>query len=191
MATIQNADGIAEMTTSLAHLLKNVSKGQRTLIPLSAELSLLRDYYVIQKYRYGGAIVLTEDIAPGLEEALIPRFTLQPLLENAIFHGIEPKGGAGAVLLTARPTPEGLELAMTDDGVGMDARQAAALLSGEETGPVGLFRKIGLNNVHRRVQCEFGPDYGLSIDSQPGAFTCVTVRLPFTTEPYETEANEA
>lgn len=190
MATIQNADGIAEMTTSLAHLLKNVSKGQSTLIPLSAELSLLRDYYIIQKYRYGGAIVLTEDVAPGLEEALIPRFTLQPLLENAIFHGIEPKGGAGSIRLTARPTPEGLELTMTDDGIGMDARQAAALLSGEETGPVGLFRKIGLNNVHRRIQYEFGPDYGLSIDSQPGVFTCVTVRLPFATEQPDKEANE-
>jgi len=181
MATIQNADGIAEMITSLAHLLKSASKGQHSLIPLSAELALLRDYFVIQKYRYGGAIAMTEEIGPGLDDALIPRFTLQPLLENAIFHGIEPKGGAGAVSLTARREEDDLELTMTDDGVGMEPGQAAALLSGEAAGPVGLFKKIGLSNVHRRIQYEFGPDYGLSIDSQPGVFTRITVRLPFTT----------
>lgn len=182
MATIQNADGIAEMITSLAHLLKSASKGQHSLIPLSAELSLLRDYFVIQKYRYGGAIVMTETLEPGLEAALIPRFTLQPLLENAIFHGIEPKGGAGTVILTARREGDELALTMTDDGVGMEPEQAAALLSGKEAGPVGLFRKIGLSNVHRRIQYEFGSDYGLSIDSEPGTFTRITVRLPFTIE---------
>lgn len=180
MATIQNADGIAEMITSLAHLLKSASKGQKSLIPFSAELDLLWDYFVIQKYRYGGAITMKSEIEPGLDEALIPRFTLQPLLENAIFHGIEPKGGAGTILFTARRAGTGLELTMTDDGVGMEPGQAAALLSGEAAGPVGLFRKIGLNNVHRRIQYEFGPDYGLSIDSRPGEYTRVTVRLPFT-----------
>lgn len=182
MATIQSADGIAEMTTSLAHLLKSVSKGRDSLIPLWLELSLLRDYYVIQKYRYGGAVVLTEDIAPGVGDALIPRLTLQPLLENAIFHGVEPKGGAGVISLTVRREADLLTLAMTDDGVGMEPDRAAALLSGEEVGPVGLFRHIGLSNVHRRIQYEFGADYGLSIESRPGAFTCVTVRLPYTTE---------
>ncbi len=179
MATIQNADGIAEMTTSLAHLLKNASKGQKSLIPLSAELDLLQDYFVIQKYRYGGAIVMRLEIEPELDAALIPRFTLQPLLENAIFHGIEPKGGAGAVVLTARRKGDMLELSMTDDGVGIEPDRAAALLSGEEAGPVGLFRKIGLSNVHRRIQYEFGLDWGLSIQSEPGRFTCVTVRLPY------------
>lgn len=182
MATIQSADGIAEMTTSLAHLLKSVSKGRDSLIPLSAELALLRDYYVIQKYRYGGAVVLEEDVEPGLDSALIPRLTLQPLLENAIFHGVEPKGGAGLISLTVRREDGLLTLAMADDGVGMEPERAAALLTGEEAGPVGLFRQIGLSNVHRRIQYEFGPEYGLSIESEPGAFTRVTVRLPYTTE---------
>ena len=182
MATIQSADGIAEMTTSLAHLLKSVSKGRDSLIPLWLELALLRDYYVIQKYRYGGAVVLEEDVEPGLDSALIPRLTLQPLLENAIFHGVEPKGGAGLISLTVRREADLLTLAMTDDGVGMEPERAAALLTGEEAGPVGLFRQIGLSNVHRRIQYEFGPEYGLSIESEPGAFTRVTVRLPYTTE---------
>ena len=127
---------------------------------------------------YGGAIAMSLEVEPGLDGALIPRFTLQPLLENAIFHGIEPKGGAGSVVLTARREGDALELTMTDDGVGIEPEKAAALLSGEEAGPVGLFRKIGLSNVHRRIQYEFGPDWGLSIQSEPGRFTRVTVRLP-------------
>ncbi len=180
MATLQSADGIAEMTTSLAHLMKSVAKIQQVLIPLSEELSLFRDYFVIQKYRYGGSITMAEEIEPGLDATLIPRFTLQPLLENAIFHGIEPKG-AGSIRLTARRTPAGVELTIADDGVGMEQSRADALLSGQVKGPDGLFRRIGLNNVHSRIQYEFGREYGLSIQSEPGKFTCINVRLPFVT----------
>lgn len=182
MATIQNAHGIAEMTTSLSHLLKSIAKGQQSLVPLREELNLVRDYFVIQKYRYGGEVTLEEDLEPGLEDIPIPRFTLQPLIENAIFHGIEPKGGAGKVVLAAWHTGGTLMLTVTDNGVGMEPEQAAALLSGQRDGSGGLFRQIGLYNVHRRIQYEFGPDYGLTVDSEPGAFTRVTVRLPFTTE---------
>lgn len=68
--------------------------------------------------------------------------------------------------LTVRREGNALEVTMADDGVGMEA------------GPVGLFKKIGLNNVHRRIQYEFGPDWGLSIQSEPGRFTRIAVRLP-------------
>lgn len=187
MATIQNAHGIAEMTTSLSHLLKSIAKGQQTLVPLREELSLVRDYFVIQKYRYGGAITLEEDLEPGLEDTPIPRFTLQPLLENAIFHGIEPKGGAGTVVLAARHA--GGTLTVTDNGVGMEPEQAAALLTGQRDGSGGLFREIGLYNVHRRLQYEFGPDYGLAVESEPGSFTRVTVRLPFPAESPDKKEN--
>ena len=187
MATIQNAHGIAEMTTSLSHLLKSIAKGQQTLVPLSEELSLVRDYFVIQKYRYGGAVTLEEDLEPGLDDIPIPRFTLQPLIENAIFHGIEPKGGAGTVALCARHTGGTLTLTVTDNGVGMEPEQAAVLLAGQRDGSGGLFQQIGLYNVHRRIQYEFGPDYGLSVESEPGVYTRVTVRLPFPAQGPEKE----
>ena len=187
MATIQSAHGIAEMTTSLSHLLKSIAKGRQVLIPLREELSLVRDYFVIQKYRYGGAITLEEDLESGLDDIPIPRFTLQPLLENAIFHGIEPKGGAGTVALCARHTGETLTLTVTDNGVGMEPEQAAALLAGQRDGSDGLFQQIGLYNVHRRIQYEFGPDYGLSVESEPGVYTRVAVRLPFPAECPEKE----
>lgn len=182
MATIQQVPGIAEMTASLARLLKTVSKGKHTLIPLSDEIALLEDYYVIQKYRYGGDIVLEKEISPETEPALLPRFTLQPLLENAIFHGIEPKGGVGTIVLTAGRIDDDLMVTLSDDGVGIPEDQIAALLSDSTGRPSGLFRGIGISNVHSRIQREFGPRYGLTIESKPGAYTRIHVRLPFTTE---------
>lgn len=83
MAHIQGADGIEQMAISLSRLLKNIAKGTKELISLEDELSLLNDYFIIQKYRYGGLITMEIDIPENLKNNCIPRFTLQPLVENA------------------------------------------------------------------------------------------------------------
>lgn len=184
MATIQHAPGIAEMTTALSRLLKSVSKGSERLVPLQEEFALLNDYFTIQQYRYGGTITL--DVSYIEDERLtqscyIPRFTLQPLVENAIFHGIEPKGCAGSITLTVTRDPAGRDVLIDlhDDGVGMTPEQAARALT--DPGPEDAkakFRHVGLWNVHKRLLYSFGEGYGLRIDSTPGQGTTVEVRLP-------------
>ena len=183
MATIQHAPGIAEMVTALSRLLKSVSKGNERLVPLYEEFALLNDYFTIQQYRYGGTITL--DVSYIEDEQLnqscmIPRFTLQPLVENAIFHGIEPKGSAGEVSLRVeRDTNGDVLIRLTDDGVGMTPEQVTKAL--QEPGPeeaAAKYRHVGMWNVHKRLQYCFGEAYGLSIESKPGAGTTVTVRLP-------------
>ncbi len=184
MATIQHAPGIAEMVTALSRLLKSVSKGNERLVPLYEEFALLNDYFTIQQYRYGGTITL--DVSYIEDEKLnrscmIPRFTLQPLVENAIFHGIEPKGSAGEVSLRVeRDAANGdVLIRLTDDGIGMTPEQAAKAL--QEPGPeeaAAKYRHVGMWNVHKRLQYSFGEAYGLSIESEPGVGTTVTVRLP-------------
>ena len=184
MATIQHAPGIAEMVTALSRLLKSVSKSNERLVPLFEEFALLNDYFTIQQYRYGGTITL--DVSYIEDEklnhsCLIPRFTLQPLVENAIFHGIEPKGSAGEVSLRVeRDTANGdVLIRLTDDGIGMTPEQAAKAL--QEPGPeeaAAKYRHVGMWNVHKRLQYSFGEAYGLSIESEPGVGTTVTVRLP-------------
>lgn len=184
MATIQHAPGIAEMVTALSRLLKSVSKSNERLVPLYEEFALLNDYFTIQQYRYGGTITL--DVSYIEDEklnhsCLIPRFTLQPLVENAIFHGIEPKGSAGEVTLRIeRDTANGdVLIRLTDDGIGMTAEQAAKAL--QEPGPeeaAAKYRHVGMWNVHKRLQYSFGEAYGLSIESEPGVGTTVMVRLP-------------
>ena len=184
MATIQHAPGIAEMVTALSRLLKSVSKSNERLVPLYEEFALLNDYFTIQQYRYGGTITL--DVSYIEDEklnhsCLIPRFTLQPLVENAIFHGIEPKGSAGEVTLRVeRDTANGdVLIRLTDDGIGMTAEQAAKAL--QEPGPeeaAAKYRHVGMWNVHKRLQYSFGEAYGLSIESEPCVGTTVMVRLP-------------
>ena len=184
MATIQHAPGIAEMVTALSRLLKSVSKSNERLVPLYEEFALLNDYFTIQQYRYGGTITL--DVSYIEDEklnhsCLIPRFTLQPLVENAIFHGIEPKGSAGEVTLRVeRDTANGdVLIRLTDDGIGMTAEQAAKALQdpGSEEA-AAKYRHVGMWNVHKRLQYSFGEAYGLSIESEPGVGTTVMVHLP-------------
>jgi two-component system sensor histidine kinase YesM len=180
MATIQNAPGIAEMTTSLSRLLKNISKETRQFVPLSEELNLLKDYFTIMKYRYGGTIkidIKTDDDA--LLNCSILRFTLQPIVENSIFHGIEPKGAAGNIMIHIfRNSDQNLQIDITDDGVGMDQEMASSLLSQKTGSKTSFFKKIGISNVHNRIQLEFGDEYGLSIQSKPGRYTTVSILLP-------------
>lgn len=92
MATIQGANGISEMTTSLSRLLKSISKGTSLLIDIREELSLLENYFTIQSYRYGGTISMDIQVdEESLYNSEIIKFTLQPLVENAIFTGSSPK----------------------------------------------------------------------------------------------------
>ncbi len=184
MATIQNAPGIAEMTTSLSRLLKDISKGTTNLVDLNHEISLLNDYFTIQQYRYGGAITLHYNIE---EEALtrcnILNFTLQPIVENAIFHGIGPKGSAGTIEIHIyQDENTDIHIDVTDDGVGMEPEVAAHLLDSDVTAESSFFKEIGISNVHKRLQYQFGSSYGLSVTSLPGQFTTISILLPFQTK---------
>lgn len=185
MATIQNAPGIAEMVTALARLMKNVSKGTAAQIPLREEVALVKDYVLIQQYRYGGSLTVEYDIASKeLERCLIHRFTLQPLLENALFHGIEPKGCAGKIQIKAEKLTDEtrgdiLRVSVTDNGIGMSEETIRQVLAGTSAPAADFFRQLGINNVNKRIQYEFGRGYGLSIRSAPGEYTTMTITLPY------------
>ncbi len=196
MATIQNATGIAEMTTALARLMKNVSKGTSAHITLEEELALVKDYFLIQKYRYGGNITLECQVKePALYQCLIHRFTLQPIIENAMFHGIEPKGCAGKVLIQAEIlSPEAserlLQISVTDNGVGMSEETIEKVLKGDLSSKADFFRHVGISNVHQRIQYDFGEEYGIRIKSSPGEYTTMTITLPcrfFHEDPQKTD----
>ena len=163
MATIQNATGIAEMTTALSRFLKIISNDLRKVVPLGDELALLDDYMVIMKYRYGDSVNFEKQIAEdALLDTLIPRFILQPLVENAIFHGIEPKGN-GNILFSVFRKDSDVLVSLRDDGVGM-----------KNEAEMG----IGLKNIDERLRYTFGDTYGIAIESEAEKGTTVTIRLP-------------
>ena len=202
MATIQGANGIAEMTTALSRLLKSISKGTSLLVDIREELSLLENYFTIQSYRYGGTI--TMDILvdeESLYDSEIIKFTLQPLVENAIFHGIEPKGSTGKITIhvsyeqrtedvceTPCKTPSDEEqpdnhpriirIDVPDDGEGMSSEKAAQILQNNNDSSADFFREIGVSNVQKRLQYEFGEAYGITIESVEGEFTTMSIHIP-------------
>ena len=163
MAVIQNAAGIAEMTTALSQFLKTHSKDIRQIVPLKDELALLDDYMIIMKYRYGDSVNYQKKISEeSLLDTPIPRFILQPLVENAIFHGIEPKG-SGNIIFSAERRNNDVLVSLCDDGVGMGNSCAGG---------------IGLQNINERLRCTFGEDYGIIIKSEIEKGTVITIRLP-------------
>ena len=197
MAAIQGADGIAEMSTALSRLLKNVSKGTQNLIPLSDELELVNDYLTIMKYRYGGTIDLEIQMEDEeLRSCLVNRFSLQPIVENAIFHGIEPKGTAGTILLhvsqQAQTAADGhavLKIDITDNGVGMDSDMQEKVLQQMDSEPTDFFRHVGISNVNQRIKHYFGAAYGITIKSEVGQYTTVTITIPCCTDRTELSEN--
>lgn len=186
MATIQGATGISEMTTALASLLRSISKGTSLLVPISEELSLVRNYFTIQNYRYGGMIGFDINVTdPEIEKSKILKFTLQPLVENAIFHGLEPKGGTGNIIITLsfqdsekNPGTRDILIEVCDDGVGITDEKIALIMSGGSGGKADFFKEIGVNNVHNRLKYEFGEGYGIFIESVEGSYTKMKVLVP-------------
>lgn len=177
MATIQGADGIADVSVALSHLLKNVAHSE-TIIRLREELSLVDDYFTIMQYRYGGNIRLIKDIQDeSLLDCYIPLFTLQPIVENAIFHGIEPKGKGTIQIVIARKVDD-MELSVTDDGVGMDEAAIHKVLFEPSDDPQEFFRHIGISNVNQRLKLTYGEAYGITITSEPGTYTTMRIILP-------------
>ena len=185
MSQAQGANGITEMTTSLATLLRSISKGTSLLVPISEELSLVKNYFTIQNLRYGGMIRLNITVDDEkIMNAQILKFTLQPIVENAIFHGLEPKGGTGNIDLHAYYVPgdnsaKNICINVRDDGVGIPKDQCLTLLNdhdGENRSE--FFKEIGISNVHKRLQYEFGMQYGLLIESEEGKYTNIRVTIP-------------
>lgn len=186
MATIQNANGIADMTTALARLLKNVSKGTASFITLKEELDLVKDYFLIQQYRYGGSVTIDYQIeSEDLYQCRIHRFSLQPIIENALFHGIEPAKTTGHIIVSAQTELEEdkkiLKIDITDNGIGMTQEMINKVMHNDTDGVnnTEFFRHIGISNVNKRIQHDFGPEYGITITSEPLEFTTMSIRIPY------------
>lgn len=190
MANAQGAGGISEMVTALSRLLKNIAKSGSTTTSIATELELIKDYITIQKYRYGGTITWNFQIDEDeLLKGQIVRFTLQPMVENAIFHGIEPKGTQGTVdIHLFRNHENQIQIDILDDGIGMTDDMIEHLLHDPSLGDSNLFKSYGMYNVQKRLQYEFGTAYGLRIESEVGRYTKVSVILPLPSAPEKKEA---
>ena len=109
-------------------------------------------------------------------------------MENAIFHGIEPRHSKGSIRISARFLDENRwQIKLLDDGIGMTPEQIQAALTQDNGSADGLFRSVGIYSVNQRIRYEFGDSYGLSIESCPGSYTAMYLTLPYHTDKKEEE----
>lgn len=169
----KNADAV-QMVHALARLFRiSISRGHE-LIPIEKELQHAEAYLQIQKYRYKNQFTYHFTVDEDCVHCLCNKITLQPIIENAIVHGLDLMVDDGHIEITVRPDGDDILLIVSDDGIGMEPEQVAALLQNEPSDRTG----IGIKNVNDRLRIYFGPGYGLSIESAPYAGTTVTIRTP-------------
>lgn len=173
------------MVMSLSEFFRLVLSKGREYITIREEEMHIRSYLEIQQVRYRDILDYEIDFDPALYQYKILKLTLQPLVENSLYHGIKYKRAKGSIRVTGRLSGGRVVLTVTDDGVGMEAEELANLI-GEIGKPCKDTGKgFGLANVNERIRMNFGAEYGMTIRSAPGEGTSVTVTIP--AEPYERE----
>jgi two-component system LytT family sensor kinase len=165
-----------EMVVKLANILRVLLRDREAFLPLSEELQFTDDYLDIEVVRFGNKLKVVKEIASDTLDIVVPGMLLQPLIENSIKHGLEPRISGGTVTLRSRITEEGrLMVEVEDDGVGMaPERNDASLVSGLVRPGTG----IGMRNVRERMQVLYGDLAAVEINSRPGRGTKVTLLMP-------------
>ena len=150
---------------------------EKCIYTLEEELEGVRQYINIQNIRYGNTLRESIYAEPEIMECKILKLLLQPIVENAIIHGIAPLSASGIVMIYGKRDEDGICIEISDNGVGMEAGEVERLLSDRKR--EGNFSEIGIANVQDRIQTLYGKKYGLAIFSQPGCGTTVEVHLPY------------
>ncbi len=140
---------------------------------LAEELRSIERYLVLEKARFGERLHVTLRVAPEVLPVTVPFLCLQPLVENAVRHGLESKPGTGRIEIVAEDRDREAVISVEDDGIGEDPARVRRALSGESDSD-----SIGLGNVDGRLRSAFGDEYGLVVETAEGAGTKVTVRVP-------------
>lgn len=179
IATMQHNAGIVKVVSALSSLLKNMAKGFNEKVTVRQELEFLDHYVTIEKIRYIELFDVEISVDdPSLYDAGIIKLTLQPIVENSIFSGIEPSGKPGLIQIHVYAKEDVLHISIRDNGIGISEENIARMLTDTSRVTKHYMSGIGLPNVDRRIKLVYGQKYGLAIESLVGAYTCVTVSLP-------------
>ena len=178
-----HVEDIENITESLISLLQDTlqTEGDMYFSLLGKEMHMIDCYANIQSYRYASNFKLEWNIPEPLKEARIPRLLLQPLVENALFHGIQPKGEPGTILIEAYQEDQYLVITVVDDGVGMEESRLKQIgLQENQEHSVGSFIRnpIGIRNIYKRLETLYGKTAEIHFESVVSQGTTVTIILP-------------
>lgn len=175
MAVFQKADNIADTVMSLEDLLRNMAKGVGDKITLREELSLVEDYVKLQQVRYMEIFDYICDVPEEYLDYRIVKMSMQPLIENAILHGIVPNGTYGEVRVSARETETELYISVEDNGIGIDKEEFIKVVTAKNKNAMS---GVGIVNVDERMRMTYGEEYGLIYEGEKGKFARVTIHIP-------------
>lgn len=186
---------IAETLEALSVFFRYSVSGAGKMVTLEDELENIEYYCIVQKYRFGGNIQMEikyDNHVPGILKTPMPKLILQPVVENAIFHGLERKIGGGKITIQLETTEKRLLIDVMDDGQGipdeilqeMNSKLKNALDEREETMSETGGKGIALLNIAKRLQILYGTEYGIHIFSKENLGTCVRLTIPLQTEGY-------
>jgi two-component system LytT family sensor kinase len=160
-----------ELLTDFAEFTRYLFRDGRSYVTLAEELEHVERYLHLEQARFRDRLHVTIDMPADTLGAVVPAMSLQPLVENAIRHGVERRAGNGRIAITARLRGADVELRVADDGSGIDPRRVPALLAGASGG-------IGLSNVDARLRATFGERYALQLESELGRGTTAIMTVP-------------
>jgi two-component system sensor histidine kinase YesM len=173
MAERKKHDEVVLMTSSLAKLFRSIINKNNETVPVRVEIEHITNYLLIQTMRYKDKLDFQIDVDPSILEVHIPKIILQPIVENAIYHGIKNKLESGLVKITGKADGDTIVFVVADDGVGMEQEKLDQILKLKE----GIIRGIGVSNVNERIKL-FGKEFGLTFESEKWEGTKVTIVLP-------------
>jgi two-component system LytT family sensor kinase len=162
-----------ELLVDLAEFTRYSFRRHGEFTTLAEELRSIEAYLVIEKARFGDRLTVTLRVAPEVLPVVVPFLCLQPLVENAVRHGLEGRAGDGEISILAQDADHECVVTIEDNGVGEDPERVRRALGGDPGSD-----SVGLANVDERLRAAFGDDHGLVVETAPGAGTKVVVRLP-------------
>lgn len=171
-------NNVSSMITSLAHLFNLSLDMKNLLVPISTEMDHAKLYIEMMKCRYENLFQVDWEMEPIILNCKIAKLSFQPLIENAIQHGLKPKKRNGRLLIKGQAAGEEIQIAFMDNGVGMSASLQEELNRRMNSGGAELGEHIGMQNVNQRIKLIFGSQYGVSIARSSGEGTTLLVRIP-------------
>ncbi len=176
MSEAERNDEVVEMTAALAKLLRQSISNDHELVELGQEMEYVKNYLTIQKMRYQDKLESVIEIAPEVRYVKIVKLILQPIVENAIYHGIKYKDSKGTVRICAYPEGESVYIAVEDDGIGMDEETLTHIF--DEKKKEHKQNGVGVPNVQKRLKLYYGEKYGITYESKIGVGTRAVIRIP-------------
>jgi two-component system, sensor histidine kinase YesM len=185
-AKINGVNEISEMVSALSSIIEaNLNRNNENFVTLDREIEYINNYYLLLQKRYGKKINMETNISEDTLNCVIPKLIIQPIVENAVYHGLEMKVGSGTINLTISKDESTIFIEVSDDGIGIDEitldrlqRSLMKPVNSDDDGDITISSSIGILNVHKRIRLLYGEDYGLKISSKIAEGTIVTITMP-------------